>query len=108
MWQLFNLFSLCVIQSIFKFTYYDLVDSLDLSVPLWISQGGISICYAQVTAIPPKGLGTKLQFVVRDEGTRDSKPSDNILPNKLFGIHIPDICQWFHFNPLGEVIHVNQ
>ena len=39
---------------------------------------------------------------------RDSKLSDNILPNKLFVIHIPDIFQWFRFNPLGEVIRANQ
>ena len=108
MWQLFHPFSLCVIQSLFKSTYYNLIDNLGLSISLWISRGGISICYAQVTKIPLEGLAIKLQSIVQDKGTRDSKPSDNILPNKLFGIHIPDICQWFSFNPLGEVIRANQ
>ena len=70
--------------------------------------GGISIRYAQVIAIPPKDLAIELKTIVRDEGTRDSKPSDNIFPNKSLGIHIPNICQWFNFNPFGEVIHANQ
>ena len=38
----------------------------------------------------------------------DSKPSENIFPNKLFGIHILDICQWFSFDPFGEVIYADQ
>ena len=85
-----------------------LLTVFDLSIPLWICQGGISICYAQVTAIPPKGFTIKLQTIVRDEGTRDSKPGDNILPNKLLGIHISDIFQWFSFDPFSEVICVDQ
>ena len=103
-WQLFDPFSLCVIQPLFKSTHYDLIDSFNLPIPL----GGISIYYAQVTTIPPEGLTIKLKTVVRDEGTRDSKLSDNIFPNKSLGIHISDICQWFNFNPLGEVIHADQ
>ena len=38
----------------------------------------------------------------------DPKPSDNIFPNKSLGIHIRDICQWFNFNPLSEVICADQ
>ena len=38
----------------------------------------------------------------------DPKLSDNIFPNQSLGIHVPDICQWFNFNPLGEVIHADQ
>ena len=107
-WQFFYPFSLYVIQPLFKPTHYDLVDSFSLSIPQWICLGGISICYAQVTAIPLEGLAIKLQSVVQDKGIRDSKPSDNILPNESLGIHIPDICQWFSFNSLGEIICVNQ
>ena len=106
--QFFYPSSLCIIQPPFKPTHYDLIDSFSLSVPLWICWGGISICYAQVTAIPLKGLSIKLQSIVRDEGMRDSKPSDNIFPNKSLGIHIPNICQWFNFNPFGEVIPADQ
>ena len=29
-------------------------------------------------------------------------------PNKSLCIRIPDICQWFSFNPLGEVIRADQ
>ena len=107
-WQLFHSLSLCIVQPLFKSTHYDLIDSFSLPIPLGICRGGISIRYAQVTTIPLEGLAIELKTVVRDEGTRDSKPSDNILLNKLFGIHIPNIFQLFHFNPLGEVIRANQ
>ena len=106
--QYFHPSSLCVIQPLFKSTHNDLIDNLSLSIPLWIRRGGISICYAQVTTIPLKGLTIELKIVIRDEGTRDSKPSDNIFPNKSLGIHIPDICQWFSFNPFNEVICADQ
>ena len=71
-------------------------------------QGGISICYVQVIAIPPEGFAIELKTVVQDEGTRDSESSDNIFLNKSLGIHNPDICQWFSFNPFGEVIYADQ
>ena len=35
---------------------------------------------------------------------RDPKPSNNIFSNKSLGIYVPDICQWFGFNPFSEVI----
>ena len=108
MWQLFHPFPLRVVQSLFKPTHYDLIDNFGLSVPLWISWGGVSICYAQVITILPEGLAIKLQSVVQDEGMRDSELSDNILPNEFFGIHISDIRQWFRFNLLGEIIRADQ
>ena len=83
MWQLFHLFFICVIQPFFEPTHYDLIDSLSLSISLWICQGGISICYAQVAAIPPEGFTIKLKTIVQDECTRDSKLSDNIFTDKL-------------------------
>ena len=99
---------LCVIQPLFKPTNYDLVDNFSLPVPLWICWGGISVCYTQITTIPSKGLAIKLQSIIRDECMRDSKTSDNILPNKFLSIRISDICQNFSFNPLGKVICTNQ
>ena len=69
---------------------------------------GISIRYAPVIAIPPEGLAIELKTVVRDEGARDFKPNDNSFSNKSLGIHIFDICQWFSFNPFGEVICADQ
>ena len=101
MWQLFH------VQSLFKSTHYDLIDSFSLPILIGICRGGISICYAQVTTIPLEGLAIELKTVVRDEGTRDSESSDNIFPNKFLGIHIPNICQRFSFNPFGEVIYAN-
>ena len=87
-WQLFYLFSLCDIQPLFKPTHYDLIDSFGLSIPLWICKGGISICYVQVISIPPEGFAIKLKTIIRDECTRDSKPSDNIFQEKSLGIYI--------------------
>ena len=63
---------------------------------------------SQITAIPPEGLTIKLQSVVRDKCMRDSKLSDNILPNKFHSICIFDICQRFDFNPLCKVIYIDQ
>ena len=79
-----------------------------LNFHIWICRGGISICYAQVTAIPPKGFAIKLKTIVRDECTRDSKSSDNIFPKKSLGIYVLDICKWFNFNSFGEVICTDQ
>ena len=107
-WQLFYQFSLCVIQPLLKPTHYDLIDSFSLSIPLRICRGEISIHYAQVTAISPESFAIKLKSVVRDEGTRDSKPSDNIFPNESLSIHFPNIRQWFIFNPFGEVVCADQ
>ena len=86
-WQLFYLFLFCIIQSLLESTHYNLIDSLGMSIPLWICRDGISICYAKVTTISPKGFTIELKSIVRDEFMRDSKQSNNILPNKLFGIH---------------------
>ena len=92
-WQLFHPLSLCIVQSLFKSTHYDLIDSLVLSIPLWIGQSGILVFYSQIATISPEGFTIKLKSIVRDEGMGDSKPCDNILPNKSFGIHVSDICQ---------------
>ena len=39
---------------------------------------------------------------------RNPKPSDNVLPHKPFSVHIPNVCWWLSFNPLGEVINAHQ
>ena len=108
MWQLFYPFPFYIIQCLLESTYYDFIDDFDLPVPLCIDQGGIPVCYAQVAAIPLERLAIKLQTIVRDEGMGDSKPSDNIFPNKSFGNHISDVCQWLVFNPFGEVVCADQ
>ena len=108
MWQLFYPSPLYVIQPLFKPIHYDLIDSFSLSIPLGICRGEVSIRYAQVIAISPESFAIKLKSVVRDKGARDSKPSENIFPNESFGIDVPDIRQWFNFNPFGEVVCVDQ
>ena len=106
--QLFHLFSLRVVRSLFKSTYYDLIDSLDLAILLWISWGGIPIRNAQVIIIPLEGFAIKLKTIVQDKGTRDLKLSDNVFPNKLLGVHIFDIRQGLSFNPLGKIARADQ
>ena len=90
--QLFYPSSLRVIQPFLESIHYDLIDNLGLSIPLWISRGGITILNAQVTTVPLKGFVIKLKTIVRDEGMKDPKPSDNVFSNKSLGIHVPDIC----------------
>ena len=107
MWQLFHPFSLRIIQPLLEFTHYDLINSPSLSIPSWVSRGGIPIRNFQVTTIPFEGFAIKLKSIIRDECMRDPKPSDNFFPNKSLGIYVPDICQWFSFNPLGEVIRAD-
>ena len=108
MWQLFHLFSLRVIRSLFNSTYYDLIDSLGLSIPLWIGRSGIPVLYSQITTVSFENFTIKLKSIVRDEGVWDSKSCDNVFLDKSFNIHVPDICQWFNFDPLGKVIRANQ
>ena len=43
MWQLFYLFTLGIVQPLFESIHYDLIDNLNISIPLWISRGGIPI-----------------------------------------------------------------
>ena len=108
MWHFFCPLSLCVVQPLFKPTNYDLVDSFGLPIPLWIDRAGIFICYAHIIVIPPEGLAIELRSIVQDECARNSKPSNNILPNKFLSIYISNICQRFSFNPFGKVICANQ
>ena len=39
---------------------------------------------------------------------RDSELGDKVSSNKLLGIHVSDICQWFGFDPFGEVISTDE
>ena len=64
-----------------------------------------SLC--QVTAISSEGFTVILKSIIRDEGSGDSKPGDNV-PKELFDVHIPDIRQSLSFNPLSEIISVDQ
>ena len=102
MWQLIYQFSLFIIQPLLESIHYDLINSLCLSISLWVSRGGIPI------VMPRSQQYLQLKTIVRNECTMDPKPSDNIFLDKSLCIHVPDICQWFSFNPLGEVVCVDQ
>ena len=102
---LFHPISLCIIQPLLESIHYDLVNSLDLSIPLGISWGRVYVLNSQVTAVSPKRFAIKQKAVVRDEGTRDSESGDNVFPNKLLGIHVPNVCQGLGFNRFSEVIY---
>ena len=104
MWQLFHLFSLRIIQPLLESAHYDLVNSLGLSIPLGISWGGISIRNSKITTVSLEGFTIELKAIIRDEGTRDLEPSDNVFPNKFLGIYIPDICQGFSLNLFSEIV----
>ena len=107
MWQLFHPFSLCIVQPLLESIHYDLVNNLGLSIPLGISWGRVSVLDSQVTAVSSKRFAIELKVVVRDEGVRDSKLGDYVFPNKLLGVHVPDVCQGLDFNPFGEVVCAN-
>ena len=73
-----------------------------------VGRSGIPICNSLVTIVPPEGLTVKLKVVVRDEGMRDPKLSNDVLLDKLLSIHIPDASQGFSFDPFGEIVYVDQ
>ena len=108
MWKFFRPSSFPIIQPLFQPVDYDFVNSFSLSITLEVSRSGIPVCNSQVTAVSPEGLTIKLKAVVLDEGVGDPKSSNNVLPDKLLGVHIPDIGQGLGFDPFGEIVHVNQ
>ena len=106
--QFFYLSSLCIIQPFLKSTYYDLVNNFSLSVPLRICRSGVPVPNSHLTTVSPKGFAVKLKSIIRDEGMRYPKASDNVLPEKLLYIHISDIRQRLSFNPFGEIVCADQ
>ena len=89
MWQFFHPSSLRIIQLLFQPIDYNLINSLGLSVSLGVGRSGMHVCNSQVTTISPEGFAIKLKTIVRDEGMRDPKPSNDVLLDKILGIHIP-------------------
>ena len=102
--QFFYSSSLCIIQHFLKSTYYDLVNSFSLFVPLRICWSGVPVCNSQLTTVSPKGFAVELKFIVRDEGMRYPEASDNVLLEKLLYVHISDIHKRLSFNQFGEII----
>ena len=108
MWQLFHPSSFRIIQSLFQPIDYDLINSLGLSISLEVSRSEIPIYNSQVTTISPEGLVIKLKAVIRDEGIRDPKLSNDVLLDKFLSIHILDVGQGLDFNPFGEIVYADQ
>ena len=73
-------FTLWIVQSLLESIDYDFIDSLGLSVPLWIDRSQVPILDMQFTTVPYENFVIKLKPIVWDEGMRDPKPSDNIFP----------------------------
>ena len=108
MWQLFYPSSLRVVQPFFESAHYDLVNSLGLSISLRISWNGIPICDTKITTVSPKGFAVELKAIVRDEGTKDLEPCDDVFLDKSLGIYVSDICQRFSLYPIGKVVSADQ
>ena len=104
MWQFFHPSFLHIIQPLFQPIDYDIVNSLSLSISLGVGRSGIPVCNSQVTAVSLEGLAIKLKAVIYDEGMRDLKLSNNVLPDKLLRIHIPIVGQGLDFDPFGEIV----
>ena len=73
-----------------------------------VGRSGILVCNSQVTAVSPEGLTIKLKAVIRDEGMRDPKLSNDVLLDKLLSIHIPDVGQGLSFDPFDEIVYADQ
>ena len=58
-------------------------------------------------AILPKVLTVELQTIVGNEYARSPEASDDVLPDKFLGVHVPNIGQGFSFHPFSEVISSN-
>ena len=65
------------------------------------------VCDSKLTTVFPKVLTIKLETVVRDEGVRSFEARNNVFPNELLGIHVPDVGQRFSLYPFGEIIGVD-
>ena len=55
-----------------------------------------------------EGLTIKLKAIIQDEGMRDPKSSNDVLPDKCLSIHIPDVGQWLGFVLFGEIVCADQ
>ena len=78
-------------QSPFQPAHYDLIHSFGLPISLGIGWSGISVCDSKVVAVFPEGFTIKLKAVVRDEGAGSSEARNDVFPNELLCIHVPDI-----------------
>ena len=69
----------------------DFIYSFSMSIPLGISRGRVSINNLQLTTVFFEHFTIELKTIVRDEHVRNSKPSNDVLPDESFDIHIFDV-----------------
>ena len=66
------------------------------------------ILNSKVYAEVPEECIVKLSSVIRYQYLGHSKSTHNVLPHEIFNILLCDLRQGFSFDPLGEVIRVDQ
>ena len=49
-----------------------------------------------------------MKAVIENEGIRDPKSSNDILPDKLLSIHILNVGQGLSFDSFGEIVYADQ
>ena len=97
--------SLCVVKFVLQAIEDRLVSHLSLAVGLRVSNGDEPSFPAQVAKIVSEPIGVKLPAVIKDDGTRDAKASDDVPPNEpSYFIGGYGGYGLIHY-PLGEVVH---
>ena len=64
MWQFLHPFSLCVVQPLFKSTYYNLIDNFGLPIPLRIGRSEIPILYPQIGTVLSESFAIELKAII--------------------------------------------
>ena len=62
--QLVHPFTLSFFQLLLQFIYDDFIHSLGLAIALRVCWGGVSVIYAKITTISPKGLAIELKPII--------------------------------------------
>lgn len=72
------------------------------------------MCYQAEFQLNPIALAELSEFcivevssIVGNEGSWDSEPSDDVLPNKAFDLSFSDICKRLDFNPFCEILYLD-
>ena len=107
-WEPFHPFSLRIIQSLLKSTHYNLLTVLACSFPC--GYAGVKYLF-----VMPRSQQYLLKAFLSNCSPLSEMRVRGILnrttiffPSKSLCIRIPDICQWFSFNPFNEVIYADQ
>lgn len=100
--QLVHPFSLSFFQSLLQSIDNDFIHSLGLAIAMRVCWGGVSVLYAQITTISPKGLSIELKPVIRYESVWDPKFCNDVSPHKSLYILISDVGKRLGLYLFGE------